>query len=244
MANFSNLITTAQGHALNAAILAGEVLTEPQSPFTRIVTSSAVYQLSELEALTTLSEIQQQTLVSGVTRQNETTVQIHGGMNNSDLTVGYRLNTVGVYFQWPNDAQEYLFGAAIHKPTPEEPSAEFIFPFNGSTTTGLIFDLLASVGNADNISLDVNPAATVTIIQLRQAIQNVIELSNSNIPRSGTRLHMRTVEEVPDYMPYDWTPPIGNVLAAKLNIEGIGVRDAVLILDEMGVQAWQTQEQK
>lgn len=170
MANFSNLITTARGHALVSAILAGEIATEPQTPFTRIVTSSAIYQLSELEGLSDLSEIQQEPLVSAVVRQNETTVQIHGGMNNSELTVGYRLNSVGVYFTDPADRQEYLFGVAVHIPTAEQPNADFIAPFNGSTTTGLIFDLIASVGNADNMSLEVNPAATVTIIQLQNAI--------------------------------------------------------------------------
>ena len=163
MANFSNLVTTIKGHELITKILAGELATEPQSPFTRIVTSSAVYQKNQLEGLTDLDQIRQETLVSGVTKQNQTTVEIHGGMDNSTLTVGYRLNTVGVFFREPNDPQEHLFGAAIHMPTPEEPSSDFIFPFNGLTTTGLLFDLLASVGNADNISFNVDPAAVVTI---------------------------------------------------------------------------------
>jgi len=163
MANFSNLITTTKGHELIIKILAGEVAIEPQSPFTRIVTTSAVYQMNQLEALTSLDEIKQQTLVSGVTKQNQTTVEIHGGMDNSGLAVGYRLNTVGVYYRDPTDGMEYLFGAAIHVPIPEEPNADFIFPFNGLTTTGLLFDLLASIGNADNINFNVDPAAVVTI---------------------------------------------------------------------------------
>ena len=163
MANFSNLITTKKGHELIVKILAGEIAIEPQSPFTRIVTSSAVYEISQLEGLTTLDQIKQETLVSAVTKQNKTTVLIHGGIENSRLTVGYRLNAVGVFYKEPNDPQEYLFGAAIHKPTVEEPNADFIFPFNGLTATGLLFDLLASVGNADNISFNVDPAAIVTV---------------------------------------------------------------------------------
>ena len=163
MANFSKLITTTKGHELIVDILAGKVATEPQSPFTRIVTSSAVYQLNQIEGLTSLDQIQQETLVSAVTKRNQATVEIHGGMDNSTLTAGYRLNTVGVYFRDPADGLEYLFGAVIHQPTTEEPAADFIFPFNGLTTTGLMFDLLASVGNADNINLNVDPAAVVTV---------------------------------------------------------------------------------
>ena len=178
MANFSNLITTTKGHELVTKILAGEIATEPQSPFTRIVTSSAVYQMSELESLIDLTEIQQETLVSSVTKQNQTTIEIHGGMNNSQLTVGYRLNTIGVYFRAPDDPQEYLFGAAIHTPTHEEPSADFIFPFNGLTTTGLLFDLLASVGNADKVPMKVDPAAVVTIKTL--LLHNISPTAHEN----------------------------------------------------------------
>ena len=166
MANFSNLITTSKGHELITAILAGKIEMGSQSPFTKIVTSSAVHQLSELEGLLVLDEVHQETLVSDVAKQNQTTVTIHGSLDNSTLAVGYRLNTVGVYFLNPADGVEYLFGAAIHQPTTEAPNADFVFPFNGLTTTGLIFDLFASVGNADNISLNVNPAATVTVQML------------------------------------------------------------------------------
>ena len=178
MANFSNLITTTKGHELITRILAGEVATAPQSPFTRIVTSSAVYQLSQIEDLSDIADIRQETFVSAVARQNQTTVEIHGGMDNRDLTVGYRLNTVGVYFLDPADGLEYLFGAAIHMPTTDAPTADFIFPFNGLTTTSLLFDLFASVGNADNISFSVDPAAIVTVRALE--IHNTSDTAHEN----------------------------------------------------------------
>ena len=176
MANFSNLITTKKGHEWIARILNGESIVQSQTPFTRIVTSSRIYQKSELEALTTLSDIKQETLVSGVTKQNETTIKIEGSIDNSELAVGYRLNTVGVFFN--PDGNEYLFGVAINVPTPEEPNADFVYPFNGLTTTGILFDLITSVGNADSIPFDVNPAATATIKQLRE-MQRKIQVSNS-----------------------------------------------------------------
>ena len=162
MSNFSNLITTTKGHQFIFDILAGKVATSPQSPFTRIVTSSAVYQMNQLEGLVTLDEIRQETLISSVSKQNQTTIEIHGKIDNSTLTAGYRLNTLGVYFRNPDDGLEHLFGAAIHQPTPEIPTSDFIFPFNGLTTTTLSFDLFATVGNADNISLNVDPASIVT----------------------------------------------------------------------------------
>ena len=129
MANSSNLITTAKGHELIVRILAGEIQTESQTPFTRIIASSAVHQMSELKGLTTIDQIQQETLISSVTCRNQTAVEIRGGMDNSNLQVGYRLNTVGVYFRNPMDNNEYLFGTDIHKSTPEEPPANFIFPY-------------------------------------------------------------------------------------------------------------------
>ena len=163
MANFSQLITTTRGQGFMSRVLDGEFAGQTQTPFTRIVTSSAVYQMSELESLTELTNIRQETLVSSVTRQDESTVIIHGGVDNSGLNVGYRLAAVGVYFLDTNDGQEYLFGVAIHIPTTEEPNPDFIFPFNGLTITGMMFDLIAKVGNADNISLEANSAVFVTV---------------------------------------------------------------------------------
>ena len=179
MANFSELIITTKGHELKTRILAGDLATEERTPLTKIVTSSAVYQLSDIEALTSLDGIQQETLVSSVTKTNQQTIRIHGVMNNNDLTTGYRLNTVGVFFKFPDDPQEYLYGATIHIGTFEEPNADFIFPFNGQSSTGMIFNLEVEIGNADKISLVVDPAAVVTV-QMLEGIKILI----TNIAKS------------------------------------------------------------
>jgi len=234
MANFSNLITTAKGHGFIVKILAGKLAAEPKAPFTRIVTSSAVYQLSQLEALTDLAEIRQETLVSAVAKQNQTTIMIHGGVDNSKLVTGYRLNTVGVYFIDPDDSQEYLFGAAVHLPTPDEPNSDFIFPFNGLTTTGLLFDLVASVGNADNISFNVDPAAVVTIKTLEihntsaRAHENrfaelstrFTEMSGAPAPNTGVRTHFKTTEDATGYKPVAPSDRFNGAKIAETRIEG------------------------
>jgi len=227
VANFSRLITTTKGHAFIASVLEGTVSTAPPSPFTRIVTSSAVYTPAQLEGLATLTDIQQETVVSDIVRLNATTIQIHGGIDNRDVSVGYRLNAAGVFFRDPADGEEYLFGVSIHVPTNDEPNADFIMPFNGSTTTGIIFDFIAGVGNADNFSLEVNPAASVTVIQLENALRRLIELSDANIPMTGTRLQYHILG----------APIPLHIVDAFVNSPSIGTQPAILNNNEYKVPA-------
>jgi len=181
---FSRFITTTKGHELTAKILAGEVPTIGQTPFTRIVTSEAVYQLGQLESLTGLDQIRQETLVSEVRRKNKTTISIHGRVDNSELAVGYRFNTFGVFFNCPTDGVEYLFGSSIFAPEPNVPQADFIHPFNGQTTTGITFNAITGIGNADNISLTVDPAAVVTVGALDLVRQN-LQLQSTELLRQA-----------------------------------------------------------
>lgn len=162
MANFTDMRTTTKGHELLIDVLAGKLDLSSQTPFTRIVTSPTVYTLAEIEQLETIEDIRQETLVSAVTKVNQTTVEVHGGLENAQLRVGYRLNTVGVYFREPSTGEEFLFGGAIHDPTEEEPNAAFIFSFNGITSTALMFNLITSIGNADNLPRNIDSAAYVT----------------------------------------------------------------------------------
>ena len=68
MAQFQNVVITTKGQALMAKMMAGV----GNIQFTKINTSSQVYTAEQLESLTALANVKQTTLVSKVTRTNNT----------------------------------------------------------------------------------------------------------------------------------------------------------------------------
>ena len=164
MAQFQNIITTAKGQALMAKMMAGVGNVQ----FTKIQASSGVYAAEQLEGLTELADVKQTTLVSKVTRTNNTTVKIEGAVNNIALTEGYDCQTVGVLALDPDEG-EILYGVTI-----VIGQADYIPAFNNVTSTGLRFKLVLTVGNAANVSLQVDPAAVAMADDLEAHIDTTV----------------------------------------------------------------------
>ena len=93
MAEFSKLVITNKGQALIAKMIAGK----GNIDFTKICASSTTYTLAQLEALTSLSNIKQTSLISKVTRTNEVAIKVETAFTNNDLTAGYYMRTLGLY---------------------------------------------------------------------------------------------------------------------------------------------------
>ena len=77
--------------------------------FTKIATSTTEYTDSQLENLTSLTNIKQTQNISKITRQNDVAVKIEAAIDNQLLTTGYYIKTVGIYANDPNDG-EILYG--------------------------------------------------------------------------------------------------------------------------------------
>lgn len=170
MANYQKVIITQKGQALMTKMMAGVGNVQ----FLKILTSSQIYTMEQLEGLSSLENIKQTTLVSKVTRTSATAIKIEGAINNADLTAGYLCQTVGMTALDPDEG-EILYGVTITS------QADYIPPFNNVTMTGIKFELVLTVGNASNVTLEVNPAALVTVQQLNDAV----ELLRSEIGSSG-----------------------------------------------------------
>ena len=163
MAEYSKLIITNDGQALMAKMIAGEGDIE----FTKVAVSSAEHEEDELQALSSLSDVKQTSLVSKVTRTNEVAIQIEAAFTNADLTEGYYMRTLGLYALDPDEG-EILYAACA------ETSGNCYMPaYNGVTTSGAYFRLVTTVGNADSVSLEVDPGAFATIGDI-QALENEI----------------------------------------------------------------------
>lgn len=66
------------------------------------------------------------------------------------------MRTLGLYAQDPDEG-EILYAVTIAS------QAGYMPPFNGKTTSGAFFRITTTIGNADNLNVQVNPSAVATI---------------------------------------------------------------------------------
>lgn len=165
MAEFNKLIITNKGQALMAKLIAGTTTVE----FTKIRTSTNVYTNAQIPALTALANVKQTTDVSRVIRTNNVAVQVEGAIENSSLTTGYKINSVGLYAKDPDEG-EILYAVAS---VASSDNGAWMPPFNGVAVSGAYFKLITTVSNSDNVTLQVDQAAVATVGDI-QDLQNQI----------------------------------------------------------------------
>ncbi len=176
MAQFSNLVITQKGQELLAKIISGT----KGAVFTKISTSTAEYSATELEALSTLPNVMQTSVISGIDRTNGTAVRVEAAFTNTELTKGYFLRTIGLFAQDP-ECGEILYAACR-----EVSGGCYVPAYNGVTVSGIHVQLVTTVGNAENVSLEVDPAGIVTV----EALQN---------HNSSETAHENILHDVPHY---------------------------------------------
>ena len=153
MAEYSKLVITNDGQALMAKMIAGSGNIE----FTKVCSSSTQYTENQLQELTSLSNIKQTSLVSKVTRTNNVAIKVEAAFSNAELKTGYYMHTLGLYAVDP-DKGEILYAACV-----ETSNNCYMPPYNGVTVSAAYIQLYTTVGNAENVSLEVNPGAYATI---------------------------------------------------------------------------------
>lgn len=198
MAEFSKLVITKKGQALIAKVLAG---TAKDVEFTKTAASKAAFTVDELELLSALPDVMQEAEISHKSRINEVAVQIETAFNNSKLTVGYPMNTLGLFAVDPDEG-EILYAACA-----ELSGYCYMPPYNGITVSGAFIRMITTVGSADRVSLEVNPAVTATFADIKRLERQIDEIKalmsgvqiiqNFTIPAGGW-LDASTVEPPPE----------------------------------------------
>jgi len=155
MAEFNKLTITNKGQALMSKLIAGTTTIE----FTKISTSTNVYTEAQILALTSLANVKQTASISKITRTNNVAVQIEAALENSKLTAGYKINSVGLYAKDP-DENEILYAVASVE---NSDKGAYMPPYNNLTVSGVYFKLTTTVSNADNVTLQVDQAAVATV---------------------------------------------------------------------------------
>ena len=168
MAEYNKLTITNKGQALMSKLIAGRTGVE----FTKISTSTNVYTTAQILALTSLANIKQTTRISRITRTNNVAVQIEAAIENSNLTVGYKINSIGLYALDPDEG-EILYAVAS---VDSSDKGAYMPPYNNLTVSGAYFKLVTTVSNAANVSLEVDQAAVATVGDITELQKQIADL--------------------------------------------------------------------
>lgn len=152
MAEFKRVVITRNGQTLMAKLMSGTGTVE----FTKIGVSSTTYTDTQLESLTSLTGVKQTAPITNIARNNNASVTVEGAISNEELAVGYYMQTIGLYAKDP-DAGEILYAVTTAS------VAGYMPPFNNRTPSGAQFKLTTTVGNAENVTLQIDPSAVATI---------------------------------------------------------------------------------
>ena len=167
MSDFRQLIITSKGQALMAKMIAGKASVN----FTKVAASNTTYTDSQIPSLTSLSNIKQQVAVSKVTRINNVAVQVEAAMENSSLSAGYYMNSIGLYANDPDDG-EILYAVAGAN------VAAYMPPYNNITVSGAYLKLVTTVSNASSVSLNVDQAAVATVGDIRTLQSEISDIQS------------------------------------------------------------------
>ena len=166
MAEFSKLVITNKGQALLAKMIAGEGSVE----FTKVSASSTAYTDAQLEGLISLSNVKQTSLISKITRPNGVAIKVEAAFTNTELTAGYYMKALGLYAVDPDD------GEILYAVTRETSGNCYMPAYNGITVSGAYVQLVTTVGNAENVSLEVDQAAVATIGDIQDLQKQIADL--------------------------------------------------------------------
>ena len=146
--------------------------------FREVRLSSQSYNQDELEALTDLANIQQAATLSQAKQLTDGNIRLSALFNNEGATNGFTVNTIGVYVTNLDQVEEtILYGVTS---TDEHP---FYMAPPSVNPISLTLNLTVGVGEAENFSINVNPAGAASqedIQELREIIDIILEEDTVN----------------------------------------------------------------
>lgn len=160
---FASFVITNVGQSLMAKMMQGRGKVD----FTAIKLSSQTYTEEQLAGLTSLANIKQTAPITKKTVVNTTAIQIEGAIDNTALTAGYNIQTIGLFATDPDDG-EILYAVA------RATTAGYMPPYNGITVSGGYFKFVVTVGAANQVTVTVDPAGYASIGDV-QALQKEVD---------------------------------------------------------------------
>lgn len=230
MGSFKSTILTQKAHALMAKLTAGTAT----SVFTKIKASDHDYSgltSSQLEGLTSIEDIKQEVAVSEVKRINDASVKVTAALVNTALTTGYYIKTIGLYANDPDEG-EILYSVTIAI------ESDWMPPFNNISSASALYELVTTVSNAENVSIEVDPNATVSITTFNEFKENV----NSQLSENASQItlnakYMQYINGIEYLVNYHTKlrlkQPTTTTLTGDSTMVGYGIQDANYLIQNL-----------
>lgn len=178
MAEFKRLIVTKKGQEE----IANTISSSKQITFTKVKSSDTIYDEDTMLNLTEFNNVKQEADVIRTSKINETTIQIESTINNTELLVGYNLNSIGLFAKV--DSDEFLYAVASVE-TNEKGS--YIPPSNEKASSGVLLKLLNTVSTTDNINLTIDPAGAATVEEMNR-VKEELDTVKKDMPKKMSDL--------------------------------------------------------
>lgn len=151
-----NIVITEQGKQLMS-----KIISETESmTFTKIAVSDYDYSGIELQNISELQSVKQTAIISKTSRTDGKTVEILAAINNEQIPESYYVRTLGVYVK-DSSENEILYGISISGENPD-----YMPAYEGKTLSGVSYRINVAVEDSEYITVNVNPAAVPTIMQV------------------------------------------------------------------------------
>ena len=177
MAIFKDTTITDNGRALIADTLANN----KQIIFTRMITSSKIYEDStDVSKLTNIDEIKQTVSMSKMSQEG-TRVRLNAVFTNSTVNTSYKIQTIGLYAK-TGTGNEILYSITRAKEPDVMPAT------NGINLATVEIDLITEINNSNGATMLMNPSTLVTTSNLVAELEKIAGLEfGGNIQDIGNK---------------------------------------------------------
>lgn len=214
MSNFNNTILTDRGKTLlSQAIAEKKTIT-----FTKMKTSSRDYNsISNLNQLSELEEVKQTVDISDVSKQGNDKILIQATIDNSNLTTGYDVKTLGIYAK-DNLNNEVLFSVSTTT------KSDYLPQNNGINLSTIDVNITYVLSDNANVSITVQPNAYATVDSINKVNDKIdnIKINDASEKEKGiakiyTTSEVETVGDSAKSSIFETTGTRWNSLVATLD---------------------------
>lgn len=161
MAIFKDTTITDNGRALIASALGNN----KQITFTRMVTSSKVYNdTTDVSKLINVDEIKQTVNLSRASQEG-TKVRLNAIFTNASVNSAYKIETIGLYGKI-DSGNEILYSVTRATEADTMPAT------NGINLATVEIDLITEINNSNGATMQINPSTLVTLSTLQDYIKH------------------------------------------------------------------------
>lgn len=174
MGKYNGAVITTAGQNVISQAISGTELTW----LTMKTSSTAIPSGTNIEALTSLSGIEQTSNITDASVYGNNVIQLSARFSNTNISTAYYIQTVGIYGQLTGGNETLI--AVMTAVTPDEMPV-----YDPDAPSAFIFNSQITVQNAESVTMTVNDTGTATVADLNRKLDKTGDASDAKIGSSA-----------------------------------------------------------